>query len=129
MRPNRDLMQNLIEKRYNGKILQYALNHIDIPIGYDVYVFRLFQRTLRLPKILDGSTNGVDYIKSLEFNINEDPEVSLTEIMDCVDEELEIADKLFDFILRTECNFCWIFLYGNPYDSPKNWYELIKLGY
>ena len=120
MNPNRDLMQNLIEKRYNGKILQYALNHIDIPIGYDVYVFRLFQRTLHLPKILDGSTNGVDYIKSLEFNINEDPEVSLTEIMDCVDEERDIAEKIFDFILRTEYNFCWIFLYGNPYDSPKN---------
>ena len=110
MNPNTDLMQNLIEKRYNGKILQFVLNHIDIPVVNDTYVFKLFKRTLHLPEAPEGTANYVDYIKSLEFDLDSKPTTSLAEIMDCVDEELDVADKIFDFILRTECDFCQILL-------------------
>ena len=129
MNPTRDLMQNLIEKRYNGKILQFVLNHIDVPVVDDTYVFKLFKRTLNLSEAPDGTANYVEYIKSLKFDLDSKPTTSLAEIMDCVDEERDIAEKIFDFILRMECDFCQILLYGNYYKAPKNWYELINFGW
>lgn len=121
------LMKDLTEKRYNANILKYIINNIEIPIGYDGYIYGIFRRTLNIPPIPETFRNCIDYINSLD--IDSDIKTSIYDITDmsaCADEEYEVAQKIADFIISKELEFCWIDKNNNPYKQAANWDELIN---